>query len=363
MKTIIVIEDSSRVNFGGGQKMTIMVGNILKEKFNLRFVDYTDGSQYARMVKAQFENSKFINVGHSAVDGQRSLWLWLKMIFFSVVFFLKDAKVILEGLNPQDCICYSTNKRALIMAAFLKWKYGIPFIHHAHLVENPKSKYFFFAKRLFRYADEVFCVSKTVMRSINTDNCHLVYNPSLNKRGKKPAKNVERFVVAFVGSLIPIKGVEYFLAASNLCSDSIEFQVYGDGPLRNKLEDMGFRQVVFKGFENNIIDRYYDDIDILVVPTVIQEALSLVVVDAKSVGIPVIVTSPGGQAEIVKDGVDGFHVPMRNAQAIAASIMRLTSDLNLYNKMSEASFLSFTPFSYLAFRQKVAQTFDEVSNI
>lgn len=357
MKTILVFEDSSRANFGGGQKMTLMVCDILKEQSNLRFVDFSDSTRFAQIVKELYGDDRLINIGHGSIKGHTGVWTWLKMLIASFLCIFSDTNKILKGLKINDCISYSTGKRGLLIAYFLKWRYGIPYIHHAHLVENPNGAYFKFAKKLFAGAESVLCVSKTVMSSINTPNCRLVYNPSLNERGCKGMKTDKRFVVAFVGSLISIKGIEYFIDAAKLCPSEIEFRIYGEGVLRQSLEERADKRVRFMGFESNIIDRYYEDVDIVVIPTILQEALSLVVVDAKSVGLPCIVTFPGGQAEIVKDGVDGYHVPMRNSIAIADAVMCLAANIDEYNKFSEKSFASFKDFLYSNFKSLISETF------
>lgn len=46
-------------------------------------------------------------------------------------------------------------------------------------------------------------------------------------------------------------------------------------------------------------------------PTIQRDAIPLLVAEAKSVGLSVVVTSPGRQAEIVRDRVDGFHMGMK----------------------------------------------------
>lgn len=360
MKTILVFEDSTRANFGGGQKMTLMVCDILKERYNLRFVDFTDKSRYALMVKEQYGENSLVNIGHGFIHGHTGLWTWLKMSIVSCCCFFSDAKQIQRGLETSDCISYTTGKRGLLIAFFLKLFYGIPYIHHAHLVENPKALYFKLARLMFKSADRVLCVSNTVLKSINTPNCSLVYNPSLNIRGFKGEKVDSKFVVAFVGSLISIKGIEYFIDAAKLCPDSIEFRIYGEGALKEPLQERASGRVKFMGFEKDIISRYYEDVDVLIVPTILQEALPLVAVDAKSVGLPCIVTTPGGQAEIIRDGIDGYHVPMRDSDEIAKAVVKLTSDLNRYNMMARNSYESFFSFNYDSFERNIISTFNNI---
>jgi glycosyltransferase involved in cell wall biosynthesis len=52
-------------------------------------------------------------------------------------------------------------------------------------------------------------------------------------------------------------------------------------------------------------------------------------------GLPVICTRNTGS--IVRDGQDGFIVPIRDAEAIAERIMCLAEDENLYQEMSRSA--------------------------
>jgi D-inositol-3-phosphate glycosyltransferase len=45
-------------------------------------------------------------------------------------------------------------------------------------------------------------------------------------------------------------------------------------------------------------------------------------------GIPVIASEVGGLAFVVKDGVNGFHVPSRDPEALAERIFTLLNDKN-----------------------------------
>jgi len=56
--------------------------------------------------------------------------------------------------------------------------------------------------------------------------------------------------------------------------------------------------------------------DVLVLPSLF-EGYALVINEALSQGLPVIATANSGATEAVRDGVEGFIVPIRSSQAIA----------------------------------------------
>ena len=75
----------------------------------------------------------------------------------------------------------------------------------------------------------------------------------------------------------------------------------------------------------------YQEADVFVFPTLI-EGMPLVVLEAMACGIPVITTSHG-PGDIVRDGLDGFIVPIRDANAISARLEQLYRDPALREQM------------------------------
>lgn len=64
------------------------------------------------------------------------------------------------------------------------------------------------------------CVSKAVYDTIKLPNKILLYNPNINDKGFKGRKNKDKFVVAAMGSLIKIKGFEYYIKAADKVSEN-----------------------------------------------------------------------------------------------------------------------------------------------
>lgn len=74
--------------------------------------------------------------------------------------------------------------------------------------------------------------------------------------------------------------------------------------------------------------------DWVVVPSVWEENAPLVVLEAQRAGRPVICTGLGGLSELVRDGVDGLHVPRGNAAALAQTMLSAASDPELWSQLS-----------------------------
>jgi glycosyltransferase involved in cell wall biosynthesis len=53
------------------------------------------------------------------------------------------------------------------------------------------------------------------------------------------------------------------------------------------------------------------------------EGLPMVLLQASSVGMPIVATDVGGNAEVVSDGENGFVVPPKNDQALTKAMQRV----------------------------------------
>ena len=116
------------------------------------------------------------------------------------------------------------------------------------------------------------------------------------------------------------------------------------------------------GFCNNIVGELYADVDVVAVVTIIQEANPLSVLEAKSVGLPVIVTNIGGQAELVEDGKDGILVPIKDAKAIANAINSIYRDKDKYLDMANASFASVEKYDLKRYKDRIVKLFLSEAN-
>jgi glycosyltransferase involved in cell wall biosynthesis len=87
---------------------------------------------------------------------------------------------------------------------------------------------------------------------------------------------------------------------------------------------------------NSELKRYYASASVFVLPSV-EDGFGVVCGEAMACGLPVIVTSNTGAADIVSHGKDGFVVPIRSPEAIASSLELLYRDRQLRTEMSQAA--------------------------
>jgi glycosyltransferase involved in cell wall biosynthesis len=86
--------------------------------------------------------------------------------------------------------------------------------------------------------------------------------------------------------------------------------------------------VVLTGFQHNPFS-FISKADVFVLSSLF-EGFANVIVEAMALGVPVISTDcPSGPAEIIKDGENGFLVPIGNAERIASICTLLLQDEDL----------------------------------
>lgn len=94
--------------------------------------------------------------------------------------------------------------------------------------------------------------------------------------------------------------------------------------------------------------------DVLVFPSLF-EGFGLVITEALSQGLPVITTPHTGGPEVIKDGVDGFLVPIRDQQTIAAKLELLHSDRDRLMAMKHSALDTAREQSWQRYRDELVQ--------
>jgi glycosyltransferase involved in cell wall biosynthesis len=141
------------------------------------------------------------------------------------------------------------------------------------------------------------------------------------------------FRVLFVGQIGQRKGASYLFEAYEMFrkADS-ELHVVGSFVADQKIYSRFSH--LYRHTENlpqATLPELFRAADVFVLPSLV-EGMSLVALEAMACGLPIITTTHG-QGEIVRHGVDGFLVPIRDPAAIAAQLELLYRDSGLRRQM------------------------------
>lgn len=155
-------------------------------------------------------------------------------------------------------------------------------------------------------------------------------------------------LVGIVGRLDPFKGQHLFLQAAALIAQrrpDVEFAVVGGavigmegqypGGLHQLAQELGLTdRVRFTGHQADVVP-WLNALDVAVLATD-GEPFGLVVVEAMSVGVPVVATNVGGPTEIIRDRLSGRLVAPGDPEALAEAVLELLDEPELRRQISAA---------------------------
>ena len=142
----------------------------------------------------------------------------------------------------------------------------------------------------------------------------------------------------FVGRLSEEKGIRTMVDAWQRHPDLPPLRIAGDGSLRptvDALASSNSRVTVLGPILREQVQAEMRSAALLVFPSVSFETFGLTIVEAFSVGLPVVAARIGSAAEIVEDGVVGLTFVPGDAAELAASVRRLAADAELNRALGE----------------------------
>jgi len=159
-----------------------------------------------------------------------------------------------------------------------------------------------------------------------------LYDPPMKKKS-------ESIKLLYVGQLIRGKGVDLLLDALRYIKMPYKADIIGTGNdemfIRNLIIKYGLHEKVnLIGWANDVVP-FYQNADIVIVPSRWQEPFGLIGVESFAHGKPVVAFHVGGIGEWLQDGVNGYLVPENQPKLMAKKIQELMTDFNKMLKFGE----------------------------
>jgi starch synthase len=166
--------------------------------------------------------------------------------------------------------------------------------------------------------------------------------------------------VLFVGGLTQHKGIGYLLDAIDLVASGVELTLVGRRLQANARVDAACRRWRwFESVPHHRVLELMSEADVLVLPS-FGEGFGLVVTEALACGLPVIVTPNVGAADLIRDGREGFIVPLRSAEAIAQRLDLLRRNRDQLAEMSRHAQVTAAQNGWEAYRANWANVVREL---
>ena len=169
--------------------------------------------------------------------------------------------------------------------------------------------------------------------------------------------------VLFGGSATLRKGIHYLaMAASHLPAPKYEFRIAGDSSDKVRANPLARRLTFLGRIPWSNMAREMQWADVMVLPT-LAEGSAQVILEAMSVGVPVITTEAAGSP--ITHMEDGILASPRDSRALAAAIEEVVTNRTLRRRLSEAAketASTFTLEKYSRDLMNAATTWRPLSN-
>jgi len=283
---------------------------------------------------------------------------YLRAVWFVLAGFLKcfrqDFSVVVgAGLNGS---------LLAVILGLAKNRPRVSIVYDVDLIKKETGAYGFMGRAsrrlalglIFRFSDKVMCGSsrtkKEMVDLFRMDPDKITVNPP----GVEPPKNIpllkdvpcgSEIMLLFVSSLSPKEGLEFIIdAMALLAQDIAQFKLYIVGKevyrdyalhLKQKVKDLRLEEhIIFTGRVEDAWS-HYRACDIFVAASYNQKGFSMPVIEASSIGKPVVATRYLEEVGVVRDGVNGLVVPDKDPTALRDAIKRLIQDKDLMYRLGE----------------------------
>lgn len=254
------------------------------------------------------------------------IWLWAKILRKKTVYHFFGGNFHLQ----YDKI-----------PSFLKWIYNKTILN--------SDKVFFETKAMMNYFEEVGLKNSEWLPNAR--------KPVIEELGEK--KFNKKFV--FISRVIPEKGINEIVEAAEKIPQDYTIDIFG--PIDNRyLNDNFFedKKARYKGVLNpEDVSEVLNQYDVMLLPSWFKgEGYPGIIIEALSLGIPVISTYWNSIPEIIEDGFNGKLIEIKNAEKLCEAILSFNSEnLNLYRQNAFDSFVNFN--SEIVFEKLIKAYFDE----
>jgi glycosyltransferase involved in cell wall biosynthesis len=161
------------------------------------------------------------------------------------------------------------------------------------------------------------------------------------------------FRILFVGQLSQRKGIKYLLeAVKQLRIPQLELTLVG-GIVGSGKGLIAYRDD-FQHVDNvphYEVHHYFQRADVFVYPS-LHEGSAIAIYEALASGLPVITTPNSGS--VVRDGVDGFVVPIRDVDALTEKILALWENDEMRKEMGRNARSHSERFTWETYRRGLA---------
>jgi glycosyltransferase involved in cell wall biosynthesis len=360
---VLALEDSRKGFMGGGQRGTLEVMEALAPHFRLLLGDTDGQGPFAReAARRGIERIELLGIRARSRGGALRLH-WREVLAYPLHLLLNARRLrralARRGLTRRAVLVYAGHKKMLPLAWVLRATQGIRFVAHARTLEPPGHPLLALLRRLYGRAERVLAVSRAVADQLDLERVVVIPNPLTCAVAPAPKARPDPFVVAVFASLLDSKGIEVFMRAHGLLENSaaIVFEVYGRGPLEERLRELETPRARLMGWTDAVPRVLAERVAVTCVPSTTPESFGRVALEGFACGIPCVSTGLGGQGEIVHHERNGLVVRPGDPTALAAAVDRLYRDPALWQRLAGEALQTARAYEFGRFAEQIRDEF------
>lgn len=327
---------------GSPRVLSMIIDSLLKNGYEIELVS-SNSSGALDCLKG---NAKFNFKGYSYKFSNNVFIEIIRYLFVQIYTFFYSFRYI----SKKNSIFY-INTILPIGPAIAGKIMGKKIIYHYHENAFAKGKiYKFLAICMQKLADQIICVSEYQSNFLKSKNKIKIIPNSISSELYKALSEIrdnDRFnnkCILMLSSLKIYKGIIEFVELSNRLSSYEFILVIND--TENNINDFFSLNKIFPSTNLNVYSRqdniipFYNKASLVINLSnkeLIIETFGMTVLEAFTSGIPVIVPTVGGIAELVDDSIDGYRIDVKNLDMIEKKIQEIFSNKELYNYLKKNS--------------------------
>ena len=205
-------------------------------------------------------------------------------------------------------------------------------------LSNYKYNHWIWKNIACKKTDTFVCISQFIKAEIEkygrrNNKDIIIYNFPPTRKIQDNRVEKQRYVqtddikIGYLGQIIKKKGVDLFVDAAlliiekyNTCTfyiaGSLESDAKFSDELFQKLKNFRYREKIIFLEEVDDVELFFKNIDVLCVPSVKQEPLGNVLVEAKKYKTPCVIFNSGGMPELINHNRNGFICADYSAESI-----------------------------------------------
>lgn len=211
-------------------------------------------------------------------------------------------------------------------------------------------------------SEVVICPSQFVAESI-PETARLQKTIVIAPFGSPPISSSKRPVpgggrklrVLFAGSMSQRKGLGDLFAAMRLLNrNDVELVIMGMPQAPMEFYRKEFNEFIYEpGRPHDAVLELMQTCDVFCLPSIV-EGRALVMQEAMSQGLPLVITPNTGGEDLIDEGVTGFLVPIRRPDQIAERMARLAANRPLLIEMSRAAQIKASQLTWDSYGKTIA---------